>query len=240
MHRAHIFALLALATRTLPQPPPAFSDLLPTPLEGHEAPGARRAVHSVPRTPLEPRPCPQLFFARGAPDAKSVLSFSSNPTPHYPPRPHDARRALSPLRPLPRHSQNCFLSTPASFSLARLQFPTQARFKNRLSRGGNHPEIISILHPSFIPTVDMNRTRDLAPPSTVINAQTPARATPANPRANRSRLTTPFPPPVPPPFPPHLRSSYLSTARGSRRSHERPQRHTGRTSGARNMARAQR
>ena len=63
----------------------------------------------------------------------------------------------------------------------------------RLSRGGNHPEIIPILHPSFIPTVDMNRTRDLAPPSTVINAQTPERATPPNPRANHSLLTIPFP-----------------------------------------------
>ena len=210
MHRAHIFALLALATRTLPQPPPAFSDLLPTPLEGHEAPGARRAVHSVPRTPLEPRPCPQLVFARGAPDAESVLSFSSNPTPHCPPRPHDARRALSPLRPLPRHSQNCFLSTPASFSLARLQFPTQARFKNRLSRGGNHPEIISILHPSFIPTVDMNRTRDLAPPSTVINAQTPARAH----QRIRERIAA-----DPPPSLPSLQMSTprpsFSAARGS-------------------------
>ena len=197
MRPVHILSVLALATRTFPGALPAFPGPLSSPIDCPEKPSVSHAMHKVPWTTCDLFSGSCLFSGRGAPSALGAHSLSLRPVTRHTLRKRDTRPALS-TRPYAFPAPPTITKTmhrPLSASLfghtcACTPFHDSA---HRLCRGGNQPEIIPILHPSFIPTVDMNRTRDLAPPSTVINAQTPARATPANPRANHSRLTTPFP-----------------------------------------------
>ena len=195
MRPAHIFCALALATKFFPRPPPTLSGPSFGPINHHNSPSTGLALHTVLRTTCVLFSGSSLSSGRGAPRALVAHFFSLRPVTRHTSRMRDTRPAHS-TRPsafLTPPTTTKSLHRPLSASSPNGHTCTgsaEVEIRNRLCRDGNQPEITPTLRPSSIPTPDASRTRDLTPTHARINAQTPKRATPANPKANCSRVTT--------------------------------------------------
>ena len=194
MRAVDTFCALALTTQSLPRAPFTLGGPPFGPINHHNTPDTGLALHTTPR-PTCARTLTFLHLsARGPSTALGARTTPLCCAKLHLPRTHRTHPTCSTRLPALPNIAKLLPRPLVPFFSGRLSGPPPTRFTYRPCRDGNQPEIDPTLLPSFIPTIDTNRTRDLAPPSTVINAQTPERATPPNPRANHSRLTIPFPP----------------------------------------------
>ena len=190
MRPVHIFLALALTTHPFPRAPttpagPPFDLINP-----HNTPNTSLALHKVPR-PTCARTLTFLHLsARGPSTALGARTTPLCCAKLHLPRTHRTHPTCSTRLPALPNIAKLLPRPLVPFFSGRLSGPPPTRLTYRLCREGNQPEIIPTLRPSFIPTLDASHTRDLTPTSAGIHAQTPARSTTANPRANRSRLTS--------------------------------------------------
>ena len=191
MRAVHTFCALALATQSFPRAPSTLAGPPFSPINPHNTPNTGLALHKTPRSTCARTLTFPLLSARGAFTALGIRSTLPCYTEHHPPRKHSTCPAPSTCLLAPPNSATLLSRPLVPFSSGKLPRPPPTRLTYRLCRDGNQPEINLTPRPSFIPTLDTTRTRDLTPTCAGTNAQTPPRSTPANsPRDNCSQLTS--------------------------------------------------
>ena len=160
------------ALRTTSRPPSGRAQALSPPKPSPGQPALFILVLAFPPA-VEPPASSEHTPYHYAP-SRVTPSASETHAPHSPPAP----------MPFPLHQPSqkpCIgLPRPPLIGHTCTGF-AEVEIRNRLCRDGNQPEINPTPHPSFTPSLDASRTRDLTPTSTGTNAQTPTRATPTNP-----------------------------------------------------------
>ena len=195
MRPVHIFLALALTTQPFPRAPTQAPTTLAGPpfdlINPHNTPNTSLAPHKVPR-PTCARTLTFLHLsARGPSTALGARTTPLCCAKLHLPRTHRTHPTCSTRLPALPNIAKLLPRPLVPFFSGRLSGPPPTRLTFRLCRDGYQPEINPTLRPLLTPIINTSYTSDLTPTSTGMNILTPTRATPANPRTNHNRLTTP-------------------------------------------------
>ena len=194
MRAVHTFCALALTTQSFPRAPFTLGGPPFGPINHHNTPDTGLALHTTPRpTCVRTLTFPYLS-ARGAFTALEARATLPCNTDHHSHRKHSTCLALSACLPAPPNTAKLLSRPLVPFINGRLPRPPPTPLTYRLCREGNQPEINPTLRPSFIPTLDASRTRNLTPTCAGTHAQTPTRSTPANSPPTSELQPTHLPP----------------------------------------------